>query len=184
MKFLVNNCWLILNGLMFILFLSDIFYTFICCFFGAVHIYNVYIQFDWILKALICFTSYFNIIQFHLFLHIYLRKSMYFSVYCFHRMLTTLCSSSVQFHSNSIHTYSHSFVYCCFTSAHRHISQRLGIAVENRIACNKTKKERERAKEKTQTNWRQTEEEIDWNWIEKEANKILKELNEVKHTIK
>lgn len=90
-------------------------------FFGAVHTYNVYIQFDWILKALICFTSYFNIIQFHLFLHIYLRKSMYFSVYCFHRMLTTLCSSSVQFHSNSIHTYSHSFLYCCFTSAHRHI---------------------------------------------------------------
>lgn len=133
-----------------------ILYVYMLFFFGAVHTYNVYIQFDWILKALICFTSYFNIIQFHLFLHIYLRKSMYFSVYCFHRMLTTLCSSSsVQFHSNSIHTYSHSFLYCCFTSAHRHISQRLGIAVENRIACNKTKKERERKKKPQQIEDRQ-----------------------------
>lgn len=43
---------------------------------------------------------------------------------------------------------------------------------------------REKEKKKPQTNWRQTEKEIDWNWIEKEANKILNELNEAKHTIK
>lgn len=137
----------------------------------------VYIQFDWILKALICFTSYFNIIQFHLFLHIYLRKSMYFSVYCFHRMLTALCSS-VQFHSNSIHTYSHFIFVLLFYIGTSHSDSELRL--KNELHAIKRWNE----KEKNPTNRRQTEKEIDWNCIEKEANKILNELNEAKHTIK
>lgn len=120
MKFLVNNCWLILNGLMFILFLSDIFYTYICCcffFWGRPYIQCVHT----IRSNLESVNLLYKLFQYHsvpsLSAYLFTKNQCILAfiafIACSLLSAAAYSSTAIQFTLILI-----SFLYCCFTSAH------------------------------------------------------------------